>query len=144
MNYKKMSQIERDLELKKQLSKDIVNLINRYRLISTEDLKWISKKENSHEQIIFNHKFLLKTDILGALFRINYLCFAKLKYFRENIQYFKPLRYDPIFGFVETELYNSDFLKHEKSGKIFDYRFFQRITDINIFIELYEELNQYK
>ncbi|MCT4637150.1 MAG: hypothetical protein N4A72_05545 [Bacteroidales bacterium] len=138
MNYNKFNQQERDKILKDSLNGDIVKLLDRYRLISTPDQRWISVKENSHEHTIFTQRFLLSTDTLGALFRINYLCFAKLKWFRKNINNFIPLRYDLKSGFVETELYNSDFLKHRRSGEIIDYRYLQRITDINEFIGLSE------
>ncbi len=100
------------------------------------------KKENSHEHIIFTHKFLLKSDVLSALFRANYLCMAKMIYFRSNIDKFEPLTYHPEKGFVKTELYNSDFLKHITSGKIYDYRFLQRITNIDVFKDLCRKFDE--
>ncbi|MCG8698230.1 MAG: hypothetical protein MI922_09260 [Bacteroidales bacterium] len=140
MNYKNLSQQERDDILKKELPNDIVKIINRYRLVSTYDFKWISQKENSHEHIIFTQKFLLKTDAIGALFRINYLCFAKVNYFRQHLHNFVPLAYHPSNGFVETELALSDFLKHKSSGIIIDYRFLQSITEIEEFHEFCKNL----
>lgn len=133
MNFKNLGQEERDRVLKEQLPTGIVYILNRYRLVSTPDLKWVSKKENSHEHIIFTQKFLLKTDELGALFRINYLCFAKVKYFRENFRKYEPVKYDPYLGFMVCELWDSDFLRHKKTRKIVDYRFLQRITDVELF-----------
>ncbi|MDF1547708.1 MAG: hypothetical protein P1P88_07785 [Bacteroidales bacterium] len=140
MNYNNLSQIERDNMLKNELTKEKVNLIDRYRLVSTRDLKWISKKENSHQHIIFSHRFILNSDILGSLFRVNYLCFAKLKYFRENMHKFEPARYHPVNGFEKVEVWDSDFLKHKKSGKYIDYNFLQRITDIEVFKKFCDDL----
>lgn len=140
MNYNNIPQKERDELLKKQLSLKIVKILERYRLISTPDSKWISEKENSHEQIIFTQKFLLKTDEIGAMFRANYLCYAKFAYFRENTEYFEPAKYDPFKGFLESEISDSDFLKHKISGIYIEYRFLQRMTDISKFREFCSEL----
>jgi len=140
MNYKTLSQNERDVLLKNQLSDEKVHLLERYRLVSTSDLRWISKKENSHQHIIFTHKFLMNSDLLGVLFRINYLCFAKLKYFRENLFRYEPAKYHPVNGFETVELWDSDFLKHVQSGKYIDYSFLQRITDIEVFKKFCQDL----
>ncbi len=140
MNYSNIGQEERDTLLKNQLPIGIRKIIERYRLKSTSDLKWISKKENSHEHTIFTQNFLLNTDEIGALFRINYLCFAKVSYFRKNINKYSPLKYDPNKGFIKTELTDSDFLQHKSTGKIIDYRFLQRITEIELFKQYCSEL----
>jgi hypothetical protein len=119
--------------LKINLSQDKIKLIERYGLISTADLKWVSKKENSHELIYFTHSFLTKSDILGLIFRINRLCFAKIKYFRAHLDSYEPYLYDAEKGFEKTEWWNSDFLKHKASGFVIDYRYLQRITRIEDF-----------
>jgi len=141
MNYKKLSQEERDSILKNELPDEIVKIIERYRLISTPELKWISMKENSHEHIIFTQKFLLSSDEIGALFRANYLCFAKVAYFRAHIGEYEPMKYDPDQGFIKVPFSDSDFLMHKSSGKIIDYRFLQRITDIEVFKAFCESLS---
>ncbi len=133
MQYKRLDQETRDNILKESLSIEKVNLIERYGLFCDENLKWISKKENCHEQVYFTHSFAVKSDILGLVFRINRLCFAKLKYFRLHLDKFEPYICNPNLGFEKTELWNSDFLKHVKSGFIIDYRFLQRITKIEDF-----------
>ncbi len=130
-----MDHVAREKILKETLPIEKVKLIDRYGLICDENLRWISKKENSHEQIVFNNSFLLKADLLGLIFRINKLCFAKLKYFRNHIDEFEPYIYSPTNGFEKTEWWNSDFLKHSSSGIIVDYRFLQRITKIEEFRE---------
>ncbi len=133
MNYKNLDQLTRNKILKESLITDKVKLIERHGLIANADLKWISKKENSHEQVYFTHTFAIKSDLLGLVFRINKLCFAKLKYFRLNLDKFEPYIYKPEIGFEKTELWNADFLKHIASGLIIDYRFLQRIVKIDDF-----------
>ncbi len=142
MNNKELNQQERDKDLKSQLSDEKVKIIERYRLTSTEDFEWISKKENSHQHTIFTHEFALNNDIIALIFRINYLCFAKANYYRENIEKFQPVKHNPEKGIINTELWDSDFLKHIASGRIIDYRFLQRITDIKIFKKFCSELDK--
>ena len=140
MNYKKLAQEDRDKILKSQLSEKIVKILDRYKLISTPDLKWISKKENSHEQVFFTHKFLMNNDELSVLFRANYMCYAKLAYYRENIRKYEPAKYEPNKGFIKTEWYDADFLKHKASEQYIDFRFLQRITDPDVFKEFCAKL----
>ncbi len=142
MDYNKLTQEERNRVLKSELNENIVKIIERYRLESTSDLKWISKKENSHKHVIFTQSFLKNNDEIAALFRVNYLCLAKVKYYRENINKYEPAKYLPGKGFVKTEFWDSDFLKHKESGKYVDYRFLQRITDINVFLEFCAKLEE--
>ncbi|MCP3923782.1 MAG: hypothetical protein GY714_14465 [Desulfobacterales bacterium] len=113
-----------------------LKIIEKFGLESTPNLSWVSRRENSHEQMIFKHSYLVKNDILRILFRINKLCFAKVNYFSKNIEKFEPQIYDYENGFIETELWNAEFLKHLGSGKLIDLRYLQSITDIEIFREL--------
>lgn len=122
------------------LTIDKVKLIEKHGLIAGTKSNWISKKENAHEQVFFSQAFAVKSDILGLVFRINKLCFAKLKYFRLNIDKFEPYVYKPETGFEKTELWDSDFLKHKTSGLIIDYRYLQRIIKIEDFIQFCEYL----
>ncbi len=84
---------------------------------------------------------MLKSDEIAVLFRINYLCFAKVKYFRENIFKYEPAKFDPKKGFIQTDFWDSDFLLHKASGKYIDYRFLQRMTDIEVFNSFCIELD---
>lgn len=144
MNYRNLDQDKRDKTLKDSLDINKVNLINRHGLICNSNLRWISKKENSHEQIFFTHAFAVKSDILGLVFRINKLCFAKIKYFRSHIDNFEPFIYKPETGFEKTDLWDSDFLKHKASGLIIDYRFLQRITKIEDFRNFCKHLESFE
>jgi len=145
MNYKNMNFLTRSRLLKEALSPEKVMLIEKYGLVADPNLKWISVKENAHSHVFFTHSFALKSDIIGLLFRTNRLCFAKLKYFRSNINKFRALAHTPDLGFGETELWNADFIEHIASGQIIDFRFLQTITkveDFNKFVNHLEKFEQ--
>lgn len=117
-------------------------LIKKFSLVN-ENGMWYSIKENSHKQPIIKEAFFEKTDIIGVLFRINKLCMAKLKYFRNNINKFQFYKYHYKNGFTKTELWDAEFFKHKNSGYIIDIRFLQSITLIDDFTKLCEELNEF-
>ena len=144
MDYGKMDQNRRDELLKKDLSSEKKKILDKFSLRSTKDLHWVATDENSHEQLIFKHSFLVKNDILKVLFRINRLCFAKVNYFSKNIEKYDPKIYDFKDGFINTELWNAEFLEHEGSGYKIDLRFLQNITDIEKFRELCSYLESFE
>lgn len=144
MNYRKMDQETRDSVLKAELHEDKVKLIEKYRLKSTPDLYWISESENTHPRIMFRHSFIRKHDLVMVLGRINSLCFAKVNYLRRKLDLFEPYRYDFKNGFVKTELWDSQFMKHKPSGYIFDYRELSGIDDVEEFRRLCEMLDSYE
>jgi len=51
-------------------------------------------------------------------------------------------KYHPFKGFTKAEFADSDFLRHKASGKIIDYSYLQRITDIEVFKELCNALEK--
>jgi len=118
-------------------------LVNKYGL-KHEENAWYSKKENSHKHLIFKDTFFEKADIIGLLFRIHKLCMAKVKYFRENIDKYEPLKYDYKKGFIAVPLWDADFLRHRASGYILDFRYLQTITVYNDFVNLCHELESFE
>ncbi len=112
--------------------------------LTHENGAWYSEKENSHKHLIVKDGFLAKTDTIGLLFRINKLCMAKVKYFRQNIDKFEPYKYDYKDGFVSVPLWDADFLKHRASGFVLDFRFLQTITVYDDFLALCAELEAYE
>ena len=122
---------------------DKERIINKYGLIH-ENHAWYSNRENSHKHLIFKDVFVQRTDLIGLLFRINKLCIAKVKYFRENIHKFVPLKYHYKNGFVETKFWDAEFLKHKASGFIIDFRFLQTITVYDDFVAFCKELESYE
>jgi len=119
---------------------DKEKLVAKFGLI-LENGKWYSKKENAHPHLIFTDKYFQKTDLLGLVCRINKLCFAKVKYFRQNIDRFEPLKYDMENGFIKTGLWDVNFFRHKASGLIIDLRYLQTITVYEDFVKLCEKLD---
>lgn len=109
-----------------------------------EDDKWYQQKENSHKALIFKDSFYKRNDVLGIIFRLNKLCGAKVKYFRQHIGKFEPCKYDYQKGFVGTKLWDSEFLKHTASGYVIDYRFLQTMTVYDDFVKLCRELESFE
>lgn len=129
MNYKKMNQEMRDACLKSELDGEKVRLLEKYNLISTPELFWISKHENAHDQIVFKHSYVKKNDLIAIICRLNKLCFAKVKYLRQKAELFEPYTYNYRDGFIITELWNSEFLRHRPSGFYIDLRNLQFMYD---------------
>ncbi len=121
---------------------DKEKIIKKFDLIN-EDGLWYSCKENSYKQLILKDSFIKDSDIIGILFRINKLCMAKVKYFRENIDKFEPYKYHYKDEFVKTELWDAEFLKHQASGLYIDFRFLQSITVHDDFLAFCKELESY-
>ena len=99
-------------------------LVQKYHL-KHENNAWYSERENSHKHLIFRDDFFERADLIGLLFRINKLCIAKVKYFRQNIGKYEPLKYDYKRGFISVPLWDAEFLKHRDSGLILDFRYLQ-------------------
>ena len=122
---------------------DKENIINKHALIH-ENGAWYSCKDNSHKHLIIKDSFLEKTDTIGLLFRINKLCMAKVKYFRQNIDKFEPCKYHYEQGFIDVPLWDADFLRHKASGFILDFNFLQTITVYEDFVAICNELELYE
>ena len=105
---------------------------------------WYSHRENSHKHLIFKDIFYNRSDIIELLFRLNKLCIAKVKYFRENIEKYEPCKYHYRDGFITVPLWDADFLKHKASGYVLDFNFLQTITVYEDFVSLYKELEEYE
>ena len=133
MDDKKLMILEE--KLKNKLSEDKINYINKYKLKLNDKRQWVTTKNNVPERVYFSHNFILKNTILEVIFRKYQLCYAKLKYFRENLDKFSYFKYDPKLGFIETEFWDIEFFCHKKSGKYIDLRYLQQITEIEVFLE---------
>lgn len=118
------------------------SLVNKFGLVH-EDGGWYSHKENSHRHLIFKDAFFERNDTIGLLFRINKLCIAKVKYFRQNIDFFDPMKYDYKNGFVIVPLWDADFMRHKKTGYIYDFDYLRTITAYDDFLALCKELEPY-
>ena len=135
---------KRDVILKKDLSPEKINLIEKFHLVSTTQNQWISQNENAHKHLIFKHEFVKQKDILDLLFRINELCFAKLNYFKKKLDQYEFYFYDFKKGFILTELWDADFFRHKTSGYYIDLRQLKTIVKIEDFIVLYQYLESFE
>ncbi len=112
--------------------------------LTHENGGWYSHQENSHKHLIFKDAFYERADVIGLLFRVNKLCMAKVKYFRENIDKYEPCKYHYKQGFAAVPLWDADFLKHKASGFILDFSYLQTITVYDDFAALCRELESYE
>jgi hypothetical protein len=131
-------------KLKTELSPEKVCLVEKYQLVPDERLIWGTHKENTFPRRVFKHQFLLTRPMLDLVFRLYELCGAKLKYFREHFDQYEPTRYDMEEGFVPTELWDMEFLKHVASGRYLDFRYLQRMTKIQDFHALCGDLETFE
>lgn len=122
---------------------DKEKIILKYGLVKEGD-GWYQKAENSHKALIFKDHFLKQNDILGMIFRIHKLCFAKVKYFRQNIDKFQPCKHHFQDGFIETDLWDSEFLRHKASGFMVDYRYLQSIHHYQDFLKFCKLLEEFE
>lgn len=139
----------KDEMLKKELSADKIKLIDKYSLTCSDDLIW-QLKHNKYSTInYFSHKFAKKHSTLALLFYINRLCYAKIKYFENNISKYEPYKYYFGKGFVKCEIYDMGFLLHKPSDNMIDIRSLKDIKNIDEFksfcsyLESLEAENEY-
>lgn len=125
-----------------ELSDEKRNFVEKYSMKLSKDLRWYSDKNNSIARTYFRHNFLLENGMLEILLRKYQICFAKLKYFRIHLQEYEFYKYDPFKGFVSSELWDTEFLKHKKSGRYIDLRYLSEITKIAVFEELIRSLEE--
>jgi hypothetical protein len=108
-------------------------IIDKYKIKLNSNLYWENEEPKYPKQEYFSHKFAVKSSPLGMVFHIFRLCFAKTKYFENNWNKFVPIVYDWQAGFIESDLYNMEFIKHKKSGIIIDLRTLAKINRIKDF-----------
>ena len=113
-------------KLKAELSDEKIKFIEKYSLEINSKRQWITRKNNTPERLYFSHKFILRNNILEIVFRKYQLCFAKLKYFRANIEKYDFYKHTLKEGFVRTELWDVEFFYHRKSEKIIDLRYYSK------------------
>lgn len=123
-----------------ELSTEKLNFIKKYDLKLYKNMCWYSNKNNSIARTYFKHSFLVNNGMLEILFRKYQLCFAKIKFFRLNLESYSFYRYDPFQNFIQTELWDAEFFKHNKSGRYIDLRFLSQITELHIFEQLIQSL----
>ena len=126
----------RDKYLKEELGEEKSTVIDKYGLICNERLYWQRVKDKYPTQEYFSHKFTKKASPLGMIFQIYRLCYAKVKYFEKNWDDYCACVYHWKNGFVETDIYNMEFIKHRSTGIVIDLRNLCNINKIEEFIKL--------
>lgn len=126
----------REQVMREELGEEKCKILDKYGLHPNERIYWEKVQEKYPTQEYFSHKFAVKSSVLGMIFQIYRLCFAKTKYFENNWDKFIPCVYTLREGFIETELYNMEFIKHKKTGLIIDLRELSKIHWIQDFKDL--------
>lgn len=132
----------REKYLRKQLGDEKCKVLDKYSLRSNSRLYWERRQEKYPVQEYFSHKFAVKSSPLGMIFHIYRLCFAKVKYFENHWDEYVPCIYDFKKGFVETELYNMEFIKQKSTGIVLDLRELGKIHWLKDFKELCAHLEE--
>ena len=132
-----------DKILKNDLSLDKRKLLDKYNLTCSED--YISEFRHSkyHTVKYFSHKFAKNHSTLALVFYINRLCYAKIKYFEENLYKYESYKYIFKKGFSKCEMYDMEFLFHKPSERFIDIRSLREIKSIEefkSFCKILEEL----
>ena len=138
-----MDNIKLEEKLKAELSEEKIKFIEKYSLEINSKRQWITRKNNTPERLYFSHKFILRNNILEIVFRKYQLCFAKLKYFRANIEKYDFYKHTPKENFIKTELWDAEFFYHKQSGTMIDFRYLQQIRKVEDFLELIEWLDSF-
>ena len=139
-----MNNIKLEEKLKAELSEEKIKFIQKYSLEINSKRQWITRKNNTPERLYFSHKFILRNNILEIVFRKYQLCFAKLKYFRANIEKYDFYKHTPKENFIKTELWDAEFFYHKQSGTMIDFRYLQQIRKVEDFLELIEWLDSFE
>lgn len=117
----------------KDLSIDKQKLLKKYSLSLNDDLIWEFSHEKYYNAKYFTHKFVTKQSTLSILFHIYKLCYAKIKYFEDNIEKYEPFKYSYKEGFIRCELYDMEFMMHKFSKIMIDIRNLNEIKNIKDF-----------
>ncbi|MBI6875169.1 hypothetical protein [Clostridium aciditolerans] len=119
---KALSEEVRERYLREQLGSEKCKILDKYNLRSNSRLYWERYQEKYPVQEYFSNKFAMKATPLGMIFHINRLCFAKVKYFEQHWDEYVPCIYDCRKGFIETEIYDMEFIKQKSTGIVIDLR----------------------
>lgn len=126
----------REKIMREELGEEKCKILDKYNLNSNQRLYWERIQEKYPVQEYFSHKLARKASSIGMIFHIYRLCFAKTKYFENNWTKFVPCVYNHRYGFVETEIYNMEYIKQKSTGIILDLRELAKIKWLHEFKEL--------
>lgn len=130
--------------LKNELSLDKRKLLDKYNLTCSEDYIWEFRHSKYHIVKYFSHKFAKKHSTLALVFYINRLCYAKIKYFEENLYKYESYKYIFKKGFSKCEIYDMEFLFHKPSEEFIDIRSLREIKSIEDFRKFCSKLEEFE
>lgn len=134
----------REKVMRQELGEEKCRILDKYGLHSNGRLYWERIQEKYPTQEYFSHKFARKSSPLGMVFHINRLCFAKTKYFENNWEDFEACVHDFRSGFVETEIWNMEFIRQKDTGIVLDLRELSKIKWLSEFKDLCRYLEEEK
>lgn len=126
----------REKIMRKELGEEKNKIIDRYKLHPNDNLYWQNVQDKYPVQVYFSHKFAVKCTDIGMVFQIYRLCYAKTKYFQKNWNDYSPYMFDARRGFVESEIYNMEYIQNKKTKRIVDLRELSRIHRLQDFKDL--------
>ena len=145
LNFEKIREMEpliRERFVREILGPDKCKVLDKYKLTLNDRLYFQRVEAKYPTQEYFSLKFTLKASVLGMVFQVYRLCFAKTKYFENNWDYFYPCIYTYKTGFKETELYNMEFIMQKSTGIAMDLRYLSTIHEIQVFKDLCSYLEE--
>lgn len=140
---KNSDQMKRDNLLREELGAEKCKILDKYLLRSNSRLYWERFQDHYPVQEYFSHKFAKKASSIGIIFHIYHLCYAKVKYFEQNWENFAPYVFNwQSRSFIETGLYDMEYVKHRSTGIIIDLRNLARINRYEDFVRLCNYLEE--
>lgn len=139
MDYEALKAItleDREKYLRELLGEEKCRVLDKFNLHLNDRFYWERHQEKYPVQEYFSHKLAVKSSPLGMVFHINRLCFAKVKYFEKHWDEYIPCIYDCKKGFVESELFDMEFIKQKDTTLVIDLRELAKIHWLKDFKEL--------
>lgn len=130
---KEVDLITREKIMREELGTEKCKVLDKFKLHPNERLYWERIEPKYQKQEYFSHRLARQASVLGIIFYINRLCYAKIKYFEKNWDKYVPVTYNHLLGFIETEIYDMDYIKQKSTGIILDLRELSKIHDIEDF-----------
>lgn len=128
-----------------KLDEQKLKVIHEYRLYLNSSFNWEYRHPKNKYQPVeyFSQRFASKHSALAMIFQIHKLCFAKIKYFENNLNDFIPYSYSFKAGFKECEMYKVQFLYHKYSKYMIGISDLQNIKDIEEFKNFCKHLESF-
>ncbi len=131
--------------LRNHLGEEKSKVLDKYELVSNDRLYWQKVQEKYPTQEYFSHKLAYKSSVLGLVFHIHRLCYAKVKYFEDNWSDYNACKYYwNENGFVDCENFDMEAIRQKATGIVIDLRDLGRIKWLYEFHDLCNQLEKKK